>query len=1200
MLARLSAVIKKQLYLRSKTILVISIIAALGIISITWFKGSFLINGLDRSFPPDRTAYFIRGFYAWDIFQLGAVSIRTLAGLFPANIFLYVTEVAGLSLVSAEKLWFYLLFVSAGFSMYFLSTTVYCGKYYRLVGLVSALFFMFNPYTIISIVPQMWLYIIFLPLILGLFIKGLQEKRGIKYIFGFSLIWTFTITSDYTNPKFLLFDLIPLFLYFICYMLFYRSKVVVKRVLRFTGLLSAVWFGLNAFWLVPTISSLGNIIASPQTAYAAIGTSRLSNYALASAPLSGSFRLLGFWSLDANYLGIPYAYWAQTYNTALFIAIGFLIPMIAFAFLIRRPTNLKRFFFVILAIIGLSIMNGVLQPSGWINTFLTYHVPMWVDVFSSPYMFGGIYVSIAFAFLVGSFIPDLLESKLIKKAFSFRKGQLLKYLLTGLIVFLIVGLYAFPLWDGEVIYPGNDLMASNRYKIPSYYNDAKVWLQTDSSDFRLFSLPYSIIGYGAYNWLPAGFNGPDPTELLLGRSLLAGLTGQGLGLEVARGLVNGSGYGVAKALALMNVKYVVVHNDAAWSYVNGSNWYVSPTPDQIKSSLNNQTGFTFKKSFGQLDLYLNKFWEPMRVYTVSSSILLDGSQSQILEASQRPDFNLSESVLALSSQLDGDQVTTLPIGTVFIQTPDLNMSYNPVFAVQDGQRLVYLLKSKVVAEARYYSGWKGVVSTNGQGDPGMIVFSSPSSCPYLNAFPQNFTNWNSYNSTLIYITTNSSPLTINSITADGVSVPATAWWQSGASWITGWPITIPSNQNAIIQVNQQASSITLQTNNGPITLSITDGWKNPLTTESPSEIPTTIVTPTAGAYLLAIKVATGYGYGNLLTKIDNHTFNIDVNSQEQGPVFTYKSIGPINLTAGHHTISTSGEKATIPVYDGPTNPINWTSTFTNQSYTARYYPDWKAVIRTDGSEPSDTMSFPTLDQCPYTFPLNFTCWNAYNSTLVYLVTGDNPLRIDEIMTHGNTTSDINGVWWQTGYIGMATKPVTYPIIIPPNQIAIIQINHKTDNVTLETNPPQIDNMLLYSLKNGESFVDADNLLSANHTNNTSITYEEINPTQYTVHVNSSSPFYLVFSDSYDHGWIATINGQQISDQYHFTANGYANGWYINKTGAYNITLEFKPQNLFYAGAAISITTLIICIVYVSKNKLKYIYKKYFKKKIVSN
>jgi hypothetical protein len=122
----------------------------------------------------------------------------------------------------------------------------------------------------------------------------------------------------------------------------------------------------------------------------------------------------------------------------------------------------------------------------------------------------------------------------------------------------------------------------------------------------------------------------------------------------------------------------------------------------------------------------------------------------------------------------------------------------------------------------------------------------------------------------------------------------------------------------------------------------------------------------------------------------------------------------------------------------------------------------------------------------------------------------------------------------------------------------------------------------------------------NQTNNTSITYKEINPTQYTVHVNSSQPFYLVFSESYDNGWVATINGQQIPDQYHFTANGYANGWYINKTGTYTITLEFTPQNLFYAGATISITTLIICTVYISRNKMKNIYQKYVKKNKVSN
>jgi hypothetical protein len=40
--------------------------------------------------------------------------------------------------------------------------------------------------------------------------------------------------------------------------------------------------------------------------------------------------------------------------------------------------------------------------------------------------------------------------------------------------------------------------------------------------------------------------------------------------------------------------------------------------------------------------------------------------------------------------------------------------------------------------------------------------------------------------------------------------------------------------------------------------------------------------------------------------------------------------------------------------------------------------------------------------------------------------------------------------------------------------------------------------------------------------------------------------------------------------------------------------------LFYAGAALSITTLIICTVYVSRNKIKSIYQKYVKKTKVSN
>ena len=118
---------------------------------------------------------------------------------------------------------------------------------------------------------------------------------------------------------------------------------------------------------------------------------------------------------------------------------------------------------------------------------------------------------------------------------------------------------------------------------------------------------------------------------------------------------------------------------------------------------------------------------------------------------------------------------------------------------------------------------------------------------------------------------------------------------------TGWPITIPPNQNTVIQVAAKASTVTLQTNNGPITLSVTDGWTTPFTIEKPSEI--TVFVPNATDYVLAIKTANIIGYGNLSVKIDDQTFGLDSNSQNQGIGSVYKYVGPIRMTPGLHTIS---------------------------------------------------------------------------------------------------------------------------------------------------------------------------------------------------------------------------------------------------------------------------------------------------------
>jgi hypothetical protein len=120
-----------------------------------------------------------------------------------------------------------------------------------------------------------------------------------------------------------------------------------------------------------------------------------------------------------------------------------------------------------------------------------------------------------------------------------------------------------------------------------------------------------------------------------------------------------------------------------------------------------------------------------------------------------------------------------------------------------------------------------------------------------------------------------------------------------------------------------------------------------------------------------------------------------------------------------------------------------------------------------------------------------------------------------------------------------------------------------------------------------------------------IHFKQINPTAYTIHVfNATEPFYLIFSETYDPAWKVYEGSKNWFESFykkplaaeHLYVNGYASAWYINKTGTYTITLEFWPQKLFYIGSAISIITLIFCVFYISKNKIKALCSWHVKKK----
>ena len=112
-----------------------------------------------------------------------------------------------------------------------------------------------------------------------------------------------------------------------------------------------------------------------------------------------------------------------------------------------------------------------------------------------------------------------------------------------------------------------------------------------------------------------------------------------------------------------------------------------------------------------------------------------------------------------------------------------------------------------------------------------------------------------------------------------------------------------------------------------------------------------------------------------------------------------------------------------------------------------------------------------------------------------------------------------------------------------------------------------------------------------------VTFRQINPTRYIAHIdNATAPFFLVFSESFQKDWRAYV--QKASGAWyepsallsmlfdrrteiaeHVRANGFANSWYIDQTGSYDIVLEFIPQRMYEGGWLITFGTLLGCVIF---------------------
>jgi len=163
----------------------------------------------------------------------------------------------------------------------------------------------------------------------------------------------------------------------------------------------------------------------------------------------------------------------------------------------------------------------------------------------------------------------------------------------------------------------------------------------------------------------------------------------------------------------------------------------------------------------------------------------------------------------------------------------------------------------------------------------------------------------------------------------------------------------------------------------------------------------------------------------------------------------------------------------------------------------------------------------------------------------------------------------------------------YEVTVPLNSGAHII------NVT-GTGKTMIDKAILYS-RTLESNVSINSLFNTD-TAQPDVSYEKVNPCKYIVHVNSTKPFILIFSDSYHPLWKAYVDGVEISP---IIAYSFVNGFFINKTGQFDIIIYFKGQTYADIGLKISAISLIVtlAILLTPSNMLKKIEEKIMRGKL---
>ena len=1091
----------------------------LSLTPLLWFRGESIMVGHDNVFPLNPIEFIKGRFFTWSNQGLGQDQ-SLIMGTIPIHLIDSLSYIFGFSLQTTQKIVYIFWFFLMGFSAYILASII--NRKSSVFKLTAVVLYQFNFFVL-----QGWWVgertkfsaLIALPLVLSVLILVYQQKiKPFRAVIYNSLIlFLFNAGGLYGIPLFGgFFIAVGVFIFYFVFISLRQRKYLIVKNLLLTSLITILGFFLINAYFL--FPALNSLISKYPKGVSQVGG--LSGLIEWSKEISVGSSFLNLFRLQgmAEWYGNPEHPYAQTFlNNPYFIALSFLWPILVFSSLIFVRQEKKRVFILYF--------------------FLVYLVGIFFTAGTHPPL--GFIYSFLMKFIPGfaifrspyyKFAPALFLANAILIAFfiDYFKGFFKKFLF---ISFLLIWLgYHFPYFRGNFFEWQKDL--STRLKIPNYVFDFFDWVNYEKQDDgRILLLPPNSYDwqFDTYRWgylssFPIARLGTQES-ILVNDINLTEIESRLLQLAYKSFLEKDEDF-FRKITSHLGVKYLLLRNDVFWDL----DWIKSESPFSYQEALQGFNSVQHIRSFGEWDLYEVDNSLPS-FYAASQLSYLDLPQDEIENyySFSSGDFFLRQDVSSESRK------SLVPlVSDFYLKIECLSCRYEKPqhFALPEKtfilptSPLYFLKRLKEERQLKESTPQVAVYDYLGLSLKRLVELRTLVQGRKENRLLEE-EDFFLYNETLIKID-NLFQEIVDFKAKHEAAYALEFYLAKEEDYLRVFIGELVSNEDELKIFEKTFNLFALLREN--IEPYLIDGKL-----ERNKMYVFTIDKPDNYRVLVQKE-----SLGGALTSQEKIKLVIDDQDEK---VIDLDSFSATNewLDLGTISLSNNGHKLTMTV------------------------PEIESSV--SGFENDDVKMRTRTDHCFASSIQGFDNRKLYKIKIDY--SGG---LSDDFSTYllSQTKKEVVRKALKLGQWPSVTDEISYPDErVESRKIGFCGPGLSLDNLEEKINIKvfEVVNPLIILTSKSQEFVSQKPFVS----------FEKINPTKYLVEVKGvHQPFILSFSEAFDSQW--KIKTEFVKN--HFTVNGYANSWIIDKKGDYSFIVEYAPQRIFYLGAFITVLSLFsgLCLV----------------------